>query len=126
MPLEKNQFQNNRDVNLNELNLVYNVTNMGAMFSNCLNLKKLPDISCWNTENITNMTYMLYRCKSLKSLTDISNWNISKVNDMFYILGHCSSLENIPDINKWTLTKKVYCVFPKCKKLKNIQMKFRI
>ena len=41
------------------------------------------------------------------------------------MFGHCSNLESIPDLDKWILKKKMYCVFPECKKLKNIPMKFR-
>jgi len=42
-----------------------NVTNMSYMFSKCLSLSSLSDISKWNTNNVTNMSYMFYRCSSL-------------------------------------------------------------
>ena len=52
---------------------------MKAMFSECISLTSLPDISNWNTKNVTNMSFMFSLCSSLKSLPDISKWDMSNV-----------------------------------------------
>ena len=51
------------------------------MFSGCISLKTLPDISNWDTSNVTNMSEMFSRCQGLIKLTDISKWNINKVKN---------------------------------------------
>ena len=52
--------------NLNELNIsffdVKNVTDMSGLFCGCSSLKKLPDISKWNTKNIINISYLFGAC----------------------------------------------------------------
>ena len=35
---------------------------MGDMFSWCISLKKLPDISKWDIKNVNNMRCMFYGC----------------------------------------------------------------
>ena len=45
------------------------------MFSGCLSLKSLPDISKSNTNNVNDMNYIFAGCSSLTSLPDISKWN---------------------------------------------------
>ena len=50
------------------------------MFSYCISLTNLPDISKWNTSKITNMNFLFFNCISLSSIPNISKWNISKNN----------------------------------------------
>ena len=50
-----------------------NVTNMSQLFSFCLSLTSLPDISKWNTSNVTDMNDMFDGCESLTSYPDISS-----------------------------------------------------
>ena len=49
------------------------------MFSQCRNLKYLPDISNWDTSNVKIMTNIFESCISLKKLPDISKWNINEL-----------------------------------------------
>ena len=42
------------------------------MFYNCSSLISLPDISKWNTNNITNIRYIFSECISLSHLSDLS------------------------------------------------------
>ena len=37
-------------------------------------------------------------CQSLKKLPDISKWNTDKVDDISNLFSECSSLETIPDL----------------------------
>ena len=55
---------------------------MSYMFSWCVQLSSLPDISIWNTNNVTDMSYMFYECIQLSSLPDISKWNTNNVINM--------------------------------------------
>ena len=52
------------------------------MFSYCLSLLSLPDISKWNTYNVKTMDGMISNCPLLSSLPDISKWNINNVANM--------------------------------------------
>ena len=76
------------------------VTDMNNMFSNCKSLTSLPDISKWNTQNVTNMNSMFSECKSLKSKPDISKWNTQNVTDMNNMFSNCTSLSSSEKISK--------------------------
>ena len=70
---------------------------MNNIFSGCISLNSLPDISKWNTNNITNMCNIFNGCKSLRSLPDISKWNTNNVTNMNNIFSGCDSLTSFPD-----------------------------
>ena len=55
---------------------------LSSIFSNCLSLSSLPDISKWNTNNVNDIYEMLRNCISLSSLPDITKWNTNKIRDM--------------------------------------------
>ena len=48
---------------------------MKYLFSGCISLMSLPDISKWDTRKVTNMSYMFKNCSSLIKLPDISKWD---------------------------------------------------
>ena len=104
--LKINQNQNKENLLIIKLQGIQNVINMSKMFSNCLSLISLPDISSWNTNNVTNMRCMFCDCKSLISLPNISGWNTINVTNMSYMFGNCTSLKSLPDISSWK-TKNV-------------------
>ena len=60
------------------------------MFSNCISLISLPNISKWNTNNLADMKYLFSDCFSISILPDISKWNNYNGND----------INLIPDYNK--------------------------
>ena len=41
---------------------------MSYMFSYCLLLSSLPDISKWNTNNVKDISHMFYGCDKLKNI----------------------------------------------------------
>ena len=43
-----------------------------SIFSNCLSLSSLPDISNWKVNNVIKMDSIFYNCFSLSSLPNIS------------------------------------------------------
>ena len=45
---------------------------MDCLFKECSSLKKLPDISKWNTNNVENISSLFANCSLLKELPDIS------------------------------------------------------
>ena len=82
-----------------ELSLNNNkIRNVRRMFSGCISLQSLPDLSKWDTSNIIDMGLMFDKCYSLITLPDISKWNTSKVSDMIAIFQECNSLKSLPDI----------------------------
>ena len=66
-----------------------NVTKMMEMFSQCTNLKSIPQL---DTSNVISMNNMFYRCSNL---TSIPTLNTSKVNDMGYMFRDCYLLNKI-------------------------------
>ena len=64
---------------------VSNVTNMKAMFYNCLEFNQ--DISVWDVSNVTNMRSMFLNCKAFNQ--DISKWNVSKVKEDYFMFSNC-------------------------------------
>ena len=70
-----------------------NVTTMGGMFSNDIELKTL-DLSRFNTSSVTNMEYMFYQNHKLNTL-NLSNFNTSRVQNMSYMFSNMWALENL-------------------------------
>ena len=70
-----------------------NVTTMGGMFSNDVELKTL-DLSRFDTSNVTNMEYMFYQNHKLNPL-NLSNFNTSRVQNMSYMFSNMWALENL-------------------------------
>ena len=81
------------------------VKSLCNIFSNCILLIELPDISKWNIINVIDMKQMLFLCKSLRQIPDISKWNTKNVNDMSEMFFSCFSLEYLPDISKWNIAR---------------------
>ncbi len=69
------------------------VTDMTAMFANCLFLQSL-DVSHFNTSKVTNMNSMFGACWELTEL-DLSSFNTSKVTDMTGMFGGNSKMTTI-------------------------------
>ena len=70
-----------------------NVTTMGGMFSNDVELKTL-DLSRFDTSNVTNMEYMFCLNHKLNPL-NLSNFNTSRVQNMSYMFSNMWALENL-------------------------------
>ena len=106
---------------------ITNIINMSNMFSECISLLSLPDISNWNTSNVTNMSCMFSGCTSLSSLPDISNWNTSNVTNISGMFRNCESLSSLPDISKWNISnvKDMSFIFDGCREPLNIPSKFK-
>ena len=51
---------------------IKNIIDSSYMFSGCLSLYSLPNISKWNVSNIINMRGMFFYCSSLKYIDDIN------------------------------------------------------
>ena len=127
---------------------VSNVTNMGAMFFECKELKSVGDISKWDVSNVTNMICMFYESRSfnqdisswdvsnVKYMTsmfnncksfnqDISSWNVSNVTDMAYMFYNCVSFNQ--DLSSWYTSKVLYNnkIFENCPIKEEYKPKFK-
>ena len=71
------------------------VKNIAGLFSYNFNLKKIMNISDWNTSNIENMEGLFFENKQLERL-DLSNWNVSKVKKITFMF---AGTDNIKEIN---------------------------
>ena len=70
-----------------------NVTTMGGMFSNDVELKTL-DLSRFNTSNVANMEYMFSHASKLTNL-NLSSFNTSKVTNMSNMFSRMYSLTSL-------------------------------
>ena len=70
-----------------------NVTTMGGMFSNDVELKTL-DLSRFDTSNVTNMEYMFSHASKLTNL-NLSSFNTSKVTNMSNMFSRMYSLTTL-------------------------------
>ena len=93
-------IQNEKENEILEIKLkqINNATNLSYMFSECLNLLELPDISKLDMNFVDNMECMFSECSKLLSLPDISKWNTNNVTNMKAMFEKCSSLTTLPDI----------------------------
>ena len=54
------------------------------------------------------MSYIFSVCMQLKSVGDLSNWNVSKVKDMFNMFNGCEQLKSVGNISNWTVSNVEY------------------
>ena len=92
--INRNKFNNYLKCNIK-------ISAMNEIFSNCFSLKKLPDISNWDTSNVIDMSKLFYKCFSLSLLPDLSKWDTSNVIDMNGMFYKCIKLKSLPDLSKW-------------------------
>lgn len=81
------------NIQFGEKFITKNVTTMGGMFSNDVELKTL-DLSRFDTSNVTNMEYMFYQNHKL-NLLNLSNFNTSRVQNMSYMFNNMWALESL-------------------------------
>ena len=55
---------------------------MSDIFSDCISLISLPDISKWDTKNVKQIDGIFAFCSKLSFLPDISKWDTSKIENM--------------------------------------------
>ena len=104
------------------------VSNLGATFRGCNNLKEL-NIGGWDTSMVETTSQMFNGCSSLLSL-DLNNWNTNKFKDITAMFYGCSNLIKL-NINNWNtsnITKLsnagagVIGTFLNCKSLKELDL----
>jgi len=118
--INKNTVKNNSEWNTK-------ISAINNIFSNCVLLSSLPDISNWDTSNIFDMSKLFYNCRSLTTLPNISKWNTNNVIDMNKIFYNCFSLLSLPGITKWNIDNiyNMDKMFYNCFSLSSIPAKFK-
>ena len=81
------------NIQFGEKFITKNVTTMGGMFSNDVELKTL-DLSRFNTSNVTNLEYMFSHTSKLTNL-NLSSFNTSKVINMSNMFSRMYSLTSL-------------------------------
>ena len=82
-----------------------NVKNISYLFNGCINIRDISCIEKWEMPNLTKINNLFSNCEKLISIPDIKNWDTSLVDDMSYLFYNCKSLESLPDISKWKTWK---------------------
>ena len=54
---------------------------MHDLFSYCISLEYIPDISIWKTDNLSIINNIFKGCSSLLLFPDISKWKYHKISD---------------------------------------------
>lgn len=95
-----------------------NVTNMYAMFSNCIALEELNLGQNFNTSNVQNMERMFYYCKCIKKLDFGDKFDTAKVVNMDKMFYYCSTLTEL-DMSFFNTSEvlKMYGMFYNCASL---------
>lgn len=98
-----------------------NVTNMAHLFRNCSNLEEL-DLSNFDTSSVTNMSFMFRNCENLEEL-NISKFDTSNVNDMSYMFMDCSNLNelDVSNFDTSNVTNMMY-MFTNCQSLTELDV----
>lgn len=104
------------------------VTDMGAVFMNCYNLKTIRGLETWNTSNVRYMTSMFsygvsYSHNGKLKNINLSTWDVSKVKDMSDMFYGCGSLEYL-NVSGWNTKnlKSADHMFCQCVSLKNLDV----
>lgn len=79
-----------------------NVTDMSAMFHECLTLTSI-DVSNFDTRNVKNMEGMFTECESLLSI-DLRNFDTRNVENMGYMFSECDDIQTI-DLSSFNTEK---------------------
>ena len=95
---------------------IKNIIDFSSMFSGCMSLYSLQELSKLNENNIINIEDIFFYCSSLSFIDDISRWKINKVKSICGVFQYCSSLNSLPDISKWNTdnVNNMNSIFEKC------------
>ena len=115
------QFSGLKKVNgLSNLNTAQ-VTDMRALFLNCMQLESI-DLSGLKTSNVITMRSMFAGCQKLSSI-NISNLSTSKLEDASYLFSDCEALKTITMTSFEALkATNTYGMFRNCKSLSKLNM----
>ena len=89
------------------------VTDMSYMFSECKNIKTIPQI---DTSNVVNMEYMFNGCNNLQTIPLLNTSNVTSMDNMFQT---CYKLQSIPQIDTSNV-KNMIAMFNSCNNLTSI------
>ena len=79
---------------------------MSYLFNECHKLKEIKGIDKFKTSNVTNMRAMFQQCMEVKSL-NLSNFDISNVIDISQMFNKCHKLKEIKGIDKFNTLKSL-------------------
>ena len=78
---------------ISRLNLAENITNLGSVFYNKMNLITVPNMS---TQRITTTDFMFAECTNLEYVPNFDTGNVTNMVNMFY---NCGNLAFVPNFN---------------------------
>lgn len=90
---------------------------MESMFSECIDLKRVPYLE---TSNIKDVSLMFFACETLEK---IPNLNLEKVVIANNFLNQCKNLKEVPFLNTSNI-EEMTCMFGNCDNLKQITEPF--
>lgn len=95
-------------------------TAMGNMFTNCISLRSLGDISHWDVSSVTNISNMFGNCNCLEEL-DLSGWDTGSVSQFNGMFANCKSLRKV-DISGFSFASATNAssLFSQCNNLEDV------
>ena len=104
------------------------ITSTAYWFDRCNNLKTISNLRYLNTKNVTNMGAMFSECSSLTEL-DLSGFITDKVNSMGGMFSYCSSLKkldlsnfNTENIGSVSFSGELNGMFNGCRSLESVTL----
>lgn len=106
VPLSRsgNQFNNvNKLTSIpNDKPTILSSTSLNNVFSDCIHLENITDVSGWTMTNVYSTSSIFKNCTSITSL-NLTAWNISNTTDMSSMFSGCTSLTSL-NLSGWSLT----------------------
>lgn len=90
-----------------------NVTNVESMFSNCPNLKNIPQ---YDFSKVKNMKSTFFICPNITSIPPLDTHNVESV---YFCFAQCTKLESVPLLDFSNVTN-ARLAFAECPSLKNV------
>jgi surface protein len=81
---------------------IENIIDSSYMFSGCVSLISLPDLSKWDTHNVSDMSFMFASKRIfIFKKDDTTNSNVIEFTYIYKLFEGFSLLKSLPDISKW-------------------------
>ena len=116
-------FEKEKDIRFPDISKfnVQNLESIRAMFSKCIYIKNVPDMSKWNANKnykLKNISMLFNGCTGLK-IINFPNWSKYKITDISYLFNRCKNVTNIHNLDGLNISnvKNMAGLFNGCENL---------
>ena len=98
------KYELNKGENYIQIIIKNEISNLKAMFENCVTLKNIDELKYLDTKEITDFSCMFNGCSSLSDIKSLENWNVENGTDFSDMFKGCSILSEIKSLKKWNVS----------------------